>query len=38
MNKKSWLIPWDILKKYLESHKHLFEKPNGKEEKKNEKQ
>lgn len=26
LDKKSWLIPWEILKKYLESHKNLFEK------------
>lgn len=24
LNKKSWLIPYEILKKYLETHKHLF--------------
>jgi hypothetical protein len=24
LDKKSWLIPYEILKKYLETHKHLF--------------
>lgn len=26
MNKKSWLIPYEILQQYLKTHKHLFEK------------
>lgn len=26
MNRKSWLIPYDILQEYLKTHKHLFKK------------
>jgi hypothetical protein len=26
LNKKSWLIPWDILQEYLKTHAHLFKK------------
>jgi hypothetical protein len=33
MNKKSWLIPYQILQQYLKTHKHLFKK-NNKEDKK----
>lgn len=26
MDKKSWLIPLEILQEYLKTHKHLFDK------------
>lgn len=26
MNRKSWLIPYEILQEYLKTHKHLFKK------------